>query len=111
MPISITPEQAASLAPDAPSLKAARSLATPRPWSTLGRDDRSFWGACQGSAKDPYLTQVDWQGPAFKCTCPSRKFPCKHGLALLLLLAEQPARFEQSAAPEWVASWIQSRSQ
>jgi len=46
----------------ATSVKAARSLATPRPWSILGRDDRAIWGACQGSAKDPYLTQVDWQG-------------------------------------------------
>jgi len=45
----------------ATSVKAARSLATPRPWSILGRDDRAIWGACQGSAKDPYLTQVDWQ--------------------------------------------------
>jgi uncharacterized Zn finger protein len=25
---------------------------------------------------------VDLSGPAFRCTCPSRKFPCKHGLAL-----------------------------
>jgi hypothetical protein len=28
---------------------------------------------------------IDLIGPAFRCTCPSRKFPCKHGLALLLL--------------------------
>jgi hypothetical protein len=111
MAISVTSDQINSLAPDAASLKAARSLASPRTWSELGRDDRAIWGACQGSAKDPYRTQVDWQGPAFKCTCPSRKFPCKHGLALLLLLAEQPALFISTEAPEWVASWIQSRSQ
>jgi hypothetical protein len=111
MPISVAPEQVLSLAPDAASLKAARSLAVPRPWSDLGRDDRSVWGACQGSAKDPYLTQVDWQGPAFKCSCPSRKFPCKHGLALLLLLAEQPGKFTGTDPPEWVTNWLKSRSQ
>ena len=111
MPISIQSDQVLALAPDAPSLKAARALSTPRPWSNLGRDDRAIWGACQGSAKDPYLTQVDWQGPAFKCSCPSRKFPCKHGLGLLLLLAEQPGQFQQSDPPEWVSSWLKSRSQ
>jgi hypothetical protein len=111
VPIAVTPDQVLALAPDAASLKSARSLATPRPWSNLGRDERAVWGACQGSAKDPYLTQVDWQGPAFKCSCPSRKFPCKHGLALLLLLAEKPDQFTSADPPSWVAEWINSRSQ
>lgn len=101
----------AALAPDDASLKAARGLASPRSWSMLGCDDRAIWGACQGSGKSPYLTQVDWSGPAFKCSCPSRKFPCKHGLALLLLLAERPGDFASAAAPEWVTSWIAGRTQ
>ena len=29
---------------------------------------------------------VDLSGPAYRCSCPSRKFPCKHVLALLLLV-------------------------
>ena len=41
MPISVQPDQVLALAPDASSLKAARSLAIPRPWSNLGRDDRA----------------------------------------------------------------------
>lgn len=111
MGIAVTTEQALSLAPDQESAKTARALATPRPWSSLGRDDRAIWGACQGSGKDPYKVQIDWLGgPAFKCTCPSRKFPCKHGLALLLLLAAQPGEFGE-AAPEWVAEWLNTRDQ
>ena len=109
MAISLTSEQVLALAPDTSSLKAARALATPRPWSSLGQQGRSIWGACQGSGKDPYLTQVDWEGPAFKCSCPSRKFPCKHGLALLLLLAEQPALITSQEEPDWVKSWIAGR--
>jgi hypothetical protein len=109
MPISVTAEQVLALAPDPASAKSARELATPRPWSQLGRDERAIWGACQGSGKNPYLTQVDWAGPAFKCSCPSRKFPCKHGLGLLLLLAGQPKTFTGSEQPEWVATWIASR--
>ena len=44
--------------------------------------------------------------PAFRCSCPSRKFPCKHGLGLLLLLADQPALFKQQEPPAWVADWL-----
>jgi len=98
------------MAPDPESVQTARSLATSRPWSSLGCDDRAIWGACQGSGKDPYRTQIDWSGPAFKCTCPSRKFPCKHGLALLLLLADQPALFK-APAPAWVAEWLVTRDE
>src|SRR6185369_10811898 len=111
MAISVTSQQVLALAPDESSVKSARSLATLRPWSSLGQNGRSIWGACQGSGKDPYLTQVDWEGPAFKCSCPSRKFPCKHGLALLLLLAEQPGSFSSTDDPDWVKSWIATRQQ
>ncbi|MCC6536398.1 MAG: SWIM zinc finger family protein [Bryobacterales bacterium] len=110
MAITVTSEQAIGMAPDPESVKAARSLAAPRTWSALGCDGRAIWGACQGSGKDPYRTQVDWQGPAFKCSCPSRKFPCKHGLALLLLLADQPALFT-APPPAWVTEWLATRDE
>ncbi len=29
-------------------------------------------GLCQGSGKNPYQTQIDLIGPAFRCSCPSR---------------------------------------
>jgi hypothetical protein len=75
------------LAPDAASRTAARRLARPGPWSELGSTDSLTWGRCQGSGKDPYQVTVELADPAFNCTCPSRKQPCKHGLALLLLWA------------------------
>jgi SWIM zinc finger len=49
------------------------------------------WGLCAGSGKRPYQTVVDLTGPAYKCSCPSRKFPCKHALALLLNWADDGA--------------------
>jgi uncharacterized Zn finger protein len=106
-----TPEQVLSLAPDAASAKNGRGLATSRKWSSLGSYQSIIWGECQGSGKDPYRTQIDISEPAFRCSCPSRKFPCKHGLALFLLLAEQPNGFEAQEAPAWVAEWLLSRSQ
>lgn len=72
-------------APDASSLTAARRLAAPGPWSDTGATDTLLYGRCQGSGRTPYQVSIDLTGPAYRCSCPSRKFPCKHALALLLL--------------------------
>ena len=88
--ISFTEDQATALVTDAGTLKRGRELAAPAKWSSLGRTDTAAWGACAGSGATPYLTGIDLTEPAFKCSCPSRVFPCKHGAALLLLLARQP---------------------
>jgi hypothetical protein len=100
-----------ALAPDDASAKAARGLTAPAKWPTLGANDVAVWGECQGSGAKPYQTQVDLAGPAFRCSCPSRKFPCKHGLALLLIRASSPSLFAPSQAPAWVQEWIDSRKE
>lgn len=107
----LTTQQILALAPDASAAKSGQGLANPRHWQALGADERAAWGECRGSAKDPYRTQVDLAEPAFRCTCPSRKFPCKHGLGLLLLLSASPAAFERDAPPAWVAEWLARRDQ
>lgn len=104
---TFTAPQVFALAPDAASIKAGQGLGNPTKWSVLGRNERSVWGECQGSAL--YRTQVDLTGPAFHCSCPSRKFPCKHGLGLLLILANTPARVPETLAPAWVDEWINRR--
>jgi hypothetical protein len=111
MPHILTADQILALAPDPGSAKAGQGLANPRKWLALGRSERAVWGECQGSAREPYRTQIDLNEPAFRCSCPSRKFPCKHGLGLFLLLASQPAAFEQKAAPAWVTEWLGKRDQ
>jgi hypothetical protein len=107
---SWTPEQVLALAPDASAAKAGQGLASPRPWSELGQDERAVWGLCRGSGKKPYQTQVDLSEPAFKCSCPSRKFPCKHALGLLLLWSSSDA-VPAGARPAWVEEWLASREQ
>jgi hypothetical protein len=104
-------EQVLALAPDAASAKNGRGLATLRKWSSLGLYESILWGECQGSGKDPYRTQIDLSEPAFRCSCPSRKFPCKHSLGLFLLLAEQPTAIAAAEPPDWVAEWVATRSQ
>lgn len=99
-----------ALAPDAASTAAARKLALPTPWSDTGASDVLVWGVCAGSGKTPYQTIVDLSGPAYKCSCPSRKFPCKHALALLLLWAS--GSIEEVAEPaDYAAAWRQSRAE
>lgn len=103
-----------ALAPDAASRKAGDKLAKPTPWSDAAQADGALWGLCKGSGKKPYQAVVDLVGPAYKCSCPSRKFPCKHTLGLLLLWArEDPvvADGPTVAAPEWVTTWLSGRRQ
>lgn len=105
-----TAEQIIALAPDASSAKSGKDLANVRKWVTLGQHEDVVWGECQGSGKNPYQTQIDTNEPAFKCSCPSRKFPCKHGLGLFLLLAAQPAAVTAGEPPAWVVEWVESRA-
>jgi hypothetical protein len=105
-----TTEQILALAPDAASAKAGQGLATARKWLTLGADEQTVWGLCQGSGKDPYQAQIDLTEPAFRCSCPSRKFPCKHTLGLFLLLASSAAAFKEKQPPDWVVEWLASRA-
>jgi len=102
-------EQIIALAPDAASAKAGRSLATASKWQNVGQDERALWGECQGSGAKPYQTVIDLSEPAFNCSCPSRKFPCKHALGLFLLIANQPAAGNTSV-PDWAAEWLAKRS-
>jgi len=108
--VTFTTEQILALAPDASSAKAGQGLATARHWVTLGNDENAVWGECQGSGSKPYQTQIDLNEVAFKCSCPSRKFPCKHGLGLLLLFANQSSQFKDQTQPQWVSDWLASRT-
>ncbi|HEX5970203.1 MAG TPA: SWIM zinc finger family protein [Intrasporangium sp.] len=106
-----TPQQVAALAPDASSLAAARRLARPGPWSDTGSTDTLVWGKCQGSGKTPYQVSVDLTGPAFRCTCPSRKLPCKHGLALLMLWVDGSGSVKDATeAAGFASEWAAERS-
>jgi hypothetical protein len=109
--ITWTAEQVASLAPDTASLKAGRQLATATHWQTLGQDETALWGEVKGSGARPYQVGIDVEGPAFKCTCPSRKFPCKHALGLSFIFAASPAALTITAPPAWVTDWLQQRQQ
>jgi len=103
-------DQILQLAPDASSVKAGQQLANVGKWVVAYAHENALWGDCKGSGKYPYRTQIDLKNLAFKCSCPSRKFPCKHALGLLLLYARQPAAFTTASDPDpEVKAWLQKR--
>ncbi|MBR0847325.1 SWIM zinc finger family protein [Bradyrhizobium diazoefficiens] len=99
------------LATDQSSLKAAAGLAKPGKWSGVGgsHDGALIWGECAGSGANPYRVMADLRDLGNKCTCPSRKFPCKHVLGLLWLNAEAIVPFKPSDTPDWVSDWLGRR--
>src|SRR6266511_2260793 len=105
-------DQVLALAPDTASRKTSERVAAPALWSETGchegEDGAAVWGSCKGSGAKPYRACVDLSGPAYRCTCPSRKFPCKHALALLLLWSEGGV-WAAPAPADWVAEWIDER--
>ena len=92
-----------ALAPDASAQRAARALAGGPSWLAAGAGPELLWGECRGSASAPYRTVVDLSGPAYRCSCPSRRFPCKHALALLLLWADGAVPPDAGEPPGWAA--------
>lgn len=96
-----------ALAPDQQVASAGRKLAAPANWSNLGTDGRALWGECKGSAV--YKVKADLSDFVTNCSCPSRKFPCKHGVGLLLLCAGPNGMPASAAPPEWVTEWLAKR--
>ncbi|MFF3329325.1 SWIM zinc finger family protein [Streptomyces sp. NPDC002888] len=109
-----TADQVLALAPDTTSRKAGSKLGAAGPWSETGSSDEgAVWGLCKGSGSTPYRTVVDVgdvSGPAYKCSCPSRKFPCKHALGLLLLWSGGDTSVPRGrSAPDWAEPWLAGR--
>jgi hypothetical protein len=107
-------DQVLSLAPDASAQRAARALAGDKGWCEAGFSadgdlPPTVWGLCQGSGSLPYQTCVDLTEPAYRCSCPSRKFPCKHTLAILLRWSA--GQVPPAPAPAWVREWQASRAE
>jgi SWIM zinc finger len=97
------------LAPDRASIVAATALAGTRTWLDLGTDSTGLWGSCAGGRGQRYQTVVDLgPPPAYTCSCPSRKVPCKHALALLLQWSDGLVPAGQP--PPFAAGWLDERA-
>ncbi|MCM2373183.1 SWIM zinc finger family protein [Aporhodopirellula aestuarii] len=82
-----------SQAPNAAAINNGRSLVVKGKFVALHRceDDSLLFGECSGSGKSNYQCSCDFvrpTQPTYRCTCPSRQFPCKHCLGLMYALVE-----------------------
>jgi len=106
--ISVTHDFIEAAAPNAEAAKNGRGLVLKNKFLTLHHSpDETLWfGQCQGSGKTPYLCSADFavpEKPVYRCTCPSRQFPCKHALGLLYALADGKT-FTSAEVPEELAA-------
>jgi hypothetical protein len=107
--MGLTRKAIEAMAPDQSALTAASALLKPAKWHSRARAGALIWGECQGSSANPYRVVADTDDPGSKCTCPSRKFPCKHALALMWMFVEDDAAFADAAVPDWVNDWLGRR--
>jgi hypothetical protein len=76
----------------------------------MGENDVALWGECKGSGKEPYKVRIDLVHMGYACSCPSRKFPCKHCLGLMLISATS-SKLTANQPPPWVAEWLEKREE
>lgn len=84
----VTEQQILALAPNPAAASNGKKISQKGGFVKLERtqDDTLYMGECTGSGKSNYITSADYideANPVFRCTCPSRQFPCKHSLALM----------------------------
>lgn len=106
MPLNatLTEDIIAHLASDEASLKSAREIVEKKRYSAPGTSGDGTWLLAEfpGSGSSDYSTSVDFgdpERPTVRCTCPSRKLPCKHGLALMILHERHPDAFKNRVVP------------
>src|SRR5258707_11569553 len=97
-----------SQAPNAAAIKNARGVVLKRKLVGLFRsaDGTLLFGDCKGSGAENYRPSADFADPSkpvFRCTCPSRQFPCKHSLALLYAHA-QGGKFVEKEVPSDISA-------
>ncbi|MCU0498026.1 MAG: SWIM zinc finger domain-containing protein [Anaerolineae bacterium] len=103
-------------APDTSVAKEGQKLAVKELWRSIGRDQYSLWGEYKGSESAPYQVKIDllrlMNGqPATECTCKSRKTPCKHVIALLLIFTDRPEDLTIASPPEFMKTWLDKVAQ
>lgn len=88
----VTEQQIAAMAPNPAAASNGKKISAKGGFvrRECSADDTFYLGECTGSGKSNYITTVDFiepDAPVCRCSCPSRQFPCKHGLALLYEIA------------------------
>src|SRR5262245_17266427 len=105
MTVQLTAQSVAEMAPNDKALLDGRGLIKKGALKKLAKseDGTLVFGQCQGSGKSPYEVSMDLatgnDRPTLRCSCPSRQFPCKHQIGLMLSFVQSGASFPVQAPP------------
>ena len=98
--INLTEEWIQTAAPNQKAVVSGRDLVKKKKFVrfAISPDQTLLFGECQGSGASNYATSVDFvnaENPVYRCSCPSRQFPCKHSIGLLHAYASGETFAEQ----------------
>lgn len=90
--IKLTEEYINKTAPNQSAVANGQGLVKKNSFTSLNisNDGNVLFGECKGSGANPYHSSADFgnpESPVFRCSCPSRQFPCKHTLGLMYAYA------------------------
>ena len=93
-----------SIAPNANAVSNGRKLSSGNSFvkRMKSADDSLYFGECKGSGKSNYNVSIDFEKegePVFRCSCPSRQFPCKHAIGLMFEMKDGK-NFETAEIPQ-----------
>jgi hypothetical protein len=102
--ISIDEGYVQSAAPNADAIKNGRALLVKGKFVQLHIDagETLLFGQCQGSGAQPYSCSADFartDQPTYRCSCPSRQFPCKHCIGLMFAYVFKKSSFTPADIP------------
>jgi hypothetical protein len=106
MSIELTAQLVAAMSPNDAALQGGRGLIKKGAFRALSKneDGSLVWAECKGSAAQPYKLSFDLNTggdrPTTRCSCPSRIFPCKHCVGLMLAFVENGTNFKVTAPPQ-----------
>jgi len=91
-------------APNSNAIKNGRGLVVKGNFVAFHKtsDHSLIFGECSGSGKSNYACSCDFVDPSkpvYRCSCPSRQFPCKHCLGLMYAYVEGN-KFKSAKVPD-----------
>lgn len=103
--VPLNRESVRSYAPDEATFKRGLEISEKNMFTARHQtpDGSLLFGECIGSGSSSYFTSADFvreDAPTFRCSCPSKKIPCKHVLGLLLSYLNDGAAFTEAPLPE-----------
>lgn len=95
-------ERLLQLAPDTATLEQARKLFFAKRWLVLEGNGAFLWGVYETAYGQRIETVVRLEPPLLRCSCKSRRRPCKHALAMVLLFLNRNEVWKvKEELPEW----------